>query len=301
MALGNKKSVDDAAFERIYKRIQYNTIYTYMKFQYDEMVVEPVAEVVKSVLEPDIDDQILSAFMELDPVFNLADVDTDIESWNPYFTIDSFASITNPHAYYNMDKVHIDFVWFDQNANKLYYFLHDKDDEKIAAEVSPNLVASYKEKDFAQTFVSIINFQVGFVDPTKYPRYQNYSFVRRDWLIQVNSNTVITENPFSEETGFQMHTWIPSIRYYWRSYSRRLTKTKVFKPVEIWLRDLTGVEIKFVSNHTLRKVAIRIAKVIQEYGTIYLTRVMLVHTKSGNLLVDTELIGVEIDPAFHKS
>nr|GEX86605.1 hypothetical protein [Tanacetum cinerariifolium] len=136
--------------------------------------------------------------------------------------IDSFASITNPHATYNMDKVRVDFVWFDQNANKLYYFLHDKHGEKITAEVPLNLVASYKEKDFSQTFVSINNFQV------------------------------------------------------------------------------RGSEIKFVFIHTLRKVAIRIAKVIQQQGTIYLTHVMLVHTKSGNLLVDTELTGVEFDPAFHK-
>ncbi|GJT02210.1 hypothetical protein Tco_0823379 [Tanacetum coccineum] len=70
-----------------------------MEFQKDEMVVEPVAVVVSN-----IDDQIISAFMELDPVFNPADVDADIEPWNPYFTVDSFASITNPHAYYNMDK-----------------------------------------------------------------------------------------------------------------------------------------------------------------------------------------------------
>ncbi|GJS98390.1 hypothetical protein Tco_0819560 [Tanacetum coccineum] len=253
--------------------------------------------------------------MELDPVFNPADVDTDIEPWDPYFTVDSFASITNPHAYYNMDKVRVDFVWFDQNANKLYYFLHDKHGEKIAAEVPPNLVASYKEKDFAQTFVSINNFQVGYVDPTQYPRYQNYSFVRRDWLIAVNSNTVITENPFSEETGFQMHTWLPSIRSLVEDKTHRkmlidtigrvirggLKQPKGVNTCEIWLRDLTGAEIKFVSIHTLRKVAIRIAKVIQQQGTIYLTRVMLVHTKSGNLLVDTELTGVEFDPAFHKS
>ncbi|GKA64187.1 hypothetical protein Tco_0763793 [Tanacetum coccineum] len=224
MALGNKKSVDDAAFERIYKRIQYNTIYTYMEFQYDEIVVEPVAEVVKSVLEPDIDDQILSAFMELDPVFNPTDVDTDIELNTEYQTL------------------------VESNANKLYYFLHDKDDEKIAAEVSPNLVASYKEKDFAQTFVSII---------------------RRDWLIQVNSNTVITENPFSEETGFQMHAWLLSIRSLVEDKTHRkmlidtigrvirggLKQPKGVNTCEIWLRDLTGAEIKFVSNHTLRKVA----------------------------------------------
>ncbi|GJU48842.1 hypothetical protein Tco_1218397 [Tanacetum coccineum] len=286
-----------------------------MEFQKDEMVVEPVAVVVSNVLEPEIDDQILSAFMELDPVFNPADVDADVEPWDPYFTVDSFASITNPHAYYNMDKVCVDFVWFDQNANNFYYFLHDKHGEKMATEVPPNLVASYKEKDFAQTFVSINNFQVGYVDPTQYPRYQNYSFVRRDWLIMVNSNTVITENPFAEETGFQMHIWLPSIRSFVEDKTHRkmlidtigrvirggLKQPKGVNTCEIWLRDLTGAEIKFVSIHTLRKVPIRIAKVIQEQGTIYLTRVKLVHNKSGNLLVDTELTGVEFDPDFHKS
>ncbi|GJX74126.1 hypothetical protein Tco_0312721 [Tanacetum coccineum] len=93
--------------------LQKDTRYTYMEFQKDEMVVELVAVVVSNVLEPEIDDQILSAFMELDPVFNPADVDADVEG------------------------------------------------EKMLAEMPPNLVASYKEKDFSQTFVSINNFQVG--------------------------------------------------------------------------------------------------------------------------------------------
>nr|GEY34057.1 hypothetical protein [Tanacetum cinerariifolium] len=39
------------------------------------MVVNPVAVVVSNVLEPEIDDQILFAFMELDLVFNPVDVD----------------------------------------------------------------------------------------------------------------------------------------------------------------------------------------------------------------------------------
>ncbi|GJY26638.1 hypothetical protein Tco_0401364 [Tanacetum coccineum] len=84
--------------------------------------------------------------------------------------------------------------------------------EKIAAEVPPNLVVTYKDKDFAQTFVSIHHFQVGYVDPTQYPRYQNYSFLRRDWFIAVNFNTIITETLSVEETGFNMHPWLPSIR-----------------------------------------------------------------------------------------
>ncbi|GJT72154.1 hypothetical protein Tco_1031440 [Tanacetum coccineum] len=193
-----------------------------MEFQKDEMVVEPVAVVVSN-----IDDQIISAFMELDPVFNPADVDADIEPWDPYFTVDSFASITNPHAYYNMDKVRVDFVWFDQNANKFYYFLHDKHGEKNGG-------------------------GVGYVDPTQYPRYQNYSFVRRDWLITVNYNTVITENPFAEETGFQMHIWLPSIRSFVEDKTHRkmlidtigrvirggLKQPKGVNTCEIWLRDL---------------------------------------------------------------
>ncbi|GKE28181.1 hypothetical protein Tco_1443565, partial [Tanacetum coccineum] len=129
--------------------LQKDTRYIYMEFQKDEMVVEPVAVVVSNVLEPKIDNQILYDFMELDPVFILADVDADVEPLDSYFTVDSFASITNPHAYYNMDKVRIDFVWLDQNANKLYYFLHDKKGEKMVAEVPLNLIASYKEKDFA--------------------------------------------------------------------------------------------------------------------------------------------------------
>ncbi|GJR65056.1 hypothetical protein Tco_0011121 [Tanacetum coccineum] len=219
----------------------------------------------------EIDTQILNAFMEVDPVFNPTVMDVDVEPWDPYFTVDSFRSLTNPHAYYKIEKVHVDFVWLDENNNKLYYFLHDKDGEKMAAEVPPNLVAAYKDKTFAQTFVSIHNFQVVYSDPTGYPRYQTYSFLRRDWFVAINSDTVITKNLFAEETRFQMHSWLPSIR---------------------------GAEIKFVAFHTLRKVPTRIARVIQEQGTIYLTRVKLVHTESMNLLVDTELTGIEFDPVL---
>nr|GEZ15580.1 hypothetical protein [Tanacetum cinerariifolium] len=50
-----------------------------MEFQKDEMVIDPIAVVVSNVLEPEIDNQILSAFNGLDPVFNLADVDSDVE------------------------------------------------------------------------------------------------------------------------------------------------------------------------------------------------------------------------------
>ncbi|GKA06648.1 hypothetical protein Tco_0685872 [Tanacetum coccineum] len=187
-------------------------------------------------------------------------MDVDVEPWDPYFTVDSFRSLTNPHAYYKMKKVRVDFVWLDENNNKLYYFLHDKD-------VPPNLVAAYKDKTFAQTFVSIHNFQVVYSDPTGYPRYQTYSFLRRDWFIAVNSDTVITENLFAEETGFQMHSWLPSIRCLVGDKTQRkmmidtvgrvirggLQKPAGYNTCEIWLRDMTGAEIKFVAFHTLRK------------------------------------------------
>ncbi|GJX26660.1 hypothetical protein Tco_0232956 [Tanacetum coccineum] len=222
--------------------------------------------------------------------FSTADVDTDIEPWDPYFTVDSFASITNPHAYYNMDKV-----------------------KKIAVEVLQN-GRSYKEKDFAQTFVSINNFQVGYVDPTQYPRYQNYSFVRRDWLIAVNSNTVITENLFSEETGFQMHTWLPFIRSFVEDKTHRkmlidtigrvirggLKQPKGVNTCEIWLRDLTGVEIKFVSIHMLRKVAIRLAKVIFNAG-YNITYTVLCLCKPNQVTKEDKIIGSSNPPVIHTS
>ncbi|GKE16644.1 hypothetical protein Tco_1424221 [Tanacetum coccineum] len=185
----------------------------------------------------------------------------------------------------------------------------------MAAEVPPNLVATYKDKTFAQTFVSIHNFQVVYSDPTGYPRYQTYSFLRCDWFIAVNSDTVITENLFAEETGFQMHSLLPSIRCLVGDKTQRkmmidtvgrvirggLQKPAGYNTCEIWLRDMTGAEIKFVAFHTLRKVPYRIAQVIQEQGTIYLTRVKLVHTESMNLLVDTELTGIEFDPVLRQA
>nr|GEW74709.1 hypothetical protein [Tanacetum cinerariifolium] len=48
--------------------------------QENEKGVKPAVEVVTSnVLEPEIDSQILTAFMELDPIFNPADVDVEVE------------------------------------------------------------------------------------------------------------------------------------------------------------------------------------------------------------------------------
>lgn len=82
----------------------------------------------------------------------------------------------------------------------------------MAVEVHPNLLETYKDKDYSKSFVSSHDFQVGYADPTQYPRYQTYTFVRRHWFIKVGPHTIITDNPFSEETGFEMYQWLPSIR-----------------------------------------------------------------------------------------
>ncbi|GKB95985.1 hypothetical protein Tco_0982122, partial [Tanacetum coccineum] len=53
----------------------------YARNQNEGKVVEhPAVEVaVNNMLEPEIDSQILTAFMEVDPVFNPGDVDNDVE------------------------------------------------------------------------------------------------------------------------------------------------------------------------------------------------------------------------------
>ncbi|GJU24067.1 hypothetical protein Tco_1162688 [Tanacetum coccineum] len=54
----------------------------YARNQNEGKVVEhPAVEVaVNNMLEPEIDSQILTAFMEVDPVFNPGDVDNDVEA-----------------------------------------------------------------------------------------------------------------------------------------------------------------------------------------------------------------------------
>ncbi|GJR26073.1 hypothetical protein Tco_1102305 [Tanacetum coccineum] len=123
----------------------------------------------------------------------------------------------------------------------------------MSAEVPTNLVAAYKDKTFAQTFVSLDHFQVGFQDPTQYPRYQNYSFLRSDWFIILNSKTVITEILFAEETGFLMHSWLPSIRSLVGDKTER--KMLIVKLVDT---DLTCVEFDSAlrQGEALMKMAI---------------------------------------------
>ncbi|GJY82318.1 hypothetical protein Tco_0495694 [Tanacetum coccineum] len=54
----------------------------YAQNQDEQKAVEPIVEVaISKLLEIEIDSQILSAFMEVDPVFNPADVDDDVEHY----------------------------------------------------------------------------------------------------------------------------------------------------------------------------------------------------------------------------
>ncbi|GJT05366.1 hypothetical protein Tco_0839828 [Tanacetum coccineum] len=72
-----------------------------------KVVEHPAIEVaVNNMLEPVVDSQILTAFMEVDLVFNPDDVDNDVEPWNQYLTVSSFASLRNPRASNTIDKMH---------------------------------------------------------------------------------------------------------------------------------------------------------------------------------------------------
>ncbi|GJT95335.1 retrovirus-related pol polyprotein from transposon TNT 1-94 [Tanacetum coccineum] len=50
-------------------------------------VEQPVEVAVNNMLEPEIDSQILTTFMEVDPVFNLDDVDNDVEDRRPRLSV----------------------------------------------------------------------------------------------------------------------------------------------------------------------------------------------------------------------
>ncbi|GJY25499.1 hypothetical protein Tco_0400225 [Tanacetum coccineum] len=81
-----------------------------------------------------------------------------------------------------------------------------------------------------------------------YPRYQNYSFVRNDWVITINPKTVVTELLFAEEAAFKEKAWIVSIRALVSDRTQRKmlidTVARVtsggYTTCELWLRDLTA-------------------------------------------------------------
>ncbi|GJV74685.1 hypothetical protein Tco_1506269 [Tanacetum coccineum] len=133
-----------------------------------------------------------------------------------------------------------------------------------------------------------------------YPRFQNYSFVRNDWVITFNPETVVTELLFAEEAGFRAKAWMVSIRALVGDRSQRkmlidtiarvtsggLKKHAGYTTCELWLRDLTPDAAR---------------RVIREQGTIYITHVKLVHTATVNILVDTELSRAEFNPVMREA
>ena len=82
----------------------------------------------------------------------------------------------------------------------------------MAAVVPQDLVEEYKNKHLDNTLVSIHHIQIEYINPTEYPRHNNYSFVRNDVLIVVNSKMVVSQILFPDMTGFVNHPWLPSIR-----------------------------------------------------------------------------------------
>ena len=75
-----------------------------------------------------------------------------------------------------------------------------------------DLVEFYNTRDLIGKVFSLNHFQIAYTDPTQYPRYQNYSLSRCDWVILVNSKTELTEIPLSMQSDFPAHPWISSIK-----------------------------------------------------------------------------------------
>lgn len=78
--------------------------------------------------------------------------------------------------------------------------------------VPEELVEFYKNRDLVGKVFSLNHFQIAYTDPTEYPRYHNYSLIRFDWVLSVNKETVLTEVPLTDHSGFPTHGWIPSIK-----------------------------------------------------------------------------------------
>nr|GEV88005.1 hypothetical protein [Tanacetum cinerariifolium] len=177
-------------------------------------VVEPVVQTgVPKPRETKIDNAILTAF-ELLMWWStlLSPLLTKRYGIRINFSVSEFSKLKNPHAWYKLDKARVDYMWMDQKANKLYFMFHDKHGVKMAVEVPQALVNDYKNMHLVETYVSIEHFQISYVDPTMYPRFQNYSFVLNDWVITFNPETVVAELLFAEEAGFRAKAWMVSIR-----------------------------------------------------------------------------------------
>ena len=112
--------------------------------------------------------------------------------------------------------------------------------EKQAAVVPADLVEFYNTKDLIGKVFSLNHFQIAYTDPTEYPRYQNHSLSRCDWVILVNSKTELTEIPLSMQSDFPAHPWISSIK--------GLCTDKSTKKMLIGTHNLLNDNDKYASN-----------------------------------------------------
>ncbi|PWA94586.1 hypothetical protein CTI12_AA059070 [Artemisia annua] len=215
--------------------------------------VEPVVEPVVQHDAAQIESQILAAFspMDIDPVFNPTVPDLEPEIWDPYFTVDAFKSLTSPHAWYIMPQVHVYYVWTDNKSNKLFLFMHDKHGVRMAAVVPQDLVEEYKNKNLDNTYVSIHHFQIDYINPTEYPRHNNYSFVRNDVLIVVN-NTVgrVIRGDLKKHAGYNTcELFLRDLTIKDTMLGVKQSSTSILNPIHV---DLSNEKRKVLSNKDVR-------------------------------------------------
>lgn len=82
----------------------------------------------------------------------------------------------------------------------------------MTAVVPSSLIQLNENMDLEGHVFSINQFQIYPIDLTDYPRYENYSLSRNDWVIDVSKKTVFTELNIFAQFGFIKYPLVPSIR-----------------------------------------------------------------------------------------
>lgn len=90
-----------------------------------------------------------------------------------------------------------------------YYIMYQR--QKMAAVVPQKLIQSYENMDLIGRVFSVGYFKVKGIN-FEYPRFENYSFVRRDWEITVNSQTTFTRMTEFLENIFTRYPMVTSIQ-----------------------------------------------------------------------------------------
>ncbi|KAL4583975.1 hypothetical protein LXL04_008563 [Taraxacum kok-saghyz] len=151
---------------------------------------------------------------------------------NGHDCVFGFPSLTSYGNWYNLAVVRVLYVWMDTRQNKFYLFLLDRYRYKMAAVVPQRLVQSYIGRNLSGRLITISHFQIdALLDD--YLRYQGYSFIRDQEVIDISDHTIVTTRPEYLRSLFPMYPFVSNISFLVSDRTRRRMLIVDDNPVNI--------------------------------------------------------------------